>query len=234
MSKLLENTYVRYGIALAIGAALGAIFYPTKSIEREIEKKYRAEKIKLIKELNTVKSKSREEKQELSSKISKIELESQQKISSLRIENRSLKQKVTERKLKIVKPDGTIVEQSFKESNTEAVSRVITDVRQEFNTKVKSIESKWKKIHEKRVTSIKEKYEKKIQEKDKVITSYKKKESIKVNPRKFGIAFGIMADDQYYSNISYDVYGPWFLNLQVESSKNLDRGSGGVGVGLKF
>lgn len=234
MKKILENQLVRYTIVLAIGIGLGAIFYPTKNIEREISKKYEKQ-ISSMKSLFSVKEHMyKADIVNTEAKLKSFELESQKKISSLTIENKSLKQKVTERKLKIVKPDGTIIEQSFKESDTEAVSRMITDIRQEFNTKVKSIENKWKRVHEKRVTAIKEKFEKKIEEKEKMISEYKKKESIKVNPRNFGVAFGVMSDDQYYSNISYDVFGPVFLNLQIESHNAFQDGSGGIGVGFRF
>lgn len=234
MKKILENKFIQFGIVLAVGIAIGTIFYPTKNIEKEIEKKYQAEKTKLIEDFKTINNRIEKEKTELSQKVLEIQSESQNKISSLRIENNSLKQKVKERKLKIVKPDGTVVEESYKESETEAVSKVITDVRQEFNTKVKSIENKWKNVHEKRVIEIKEKYESKLQEKEQIIASMRSKEKIQVNPRQFSLAFGIMTDNQYYSNISYDVYGPWFLNLQVESDKQFQEGSGGIGLGWRF
>lgn len=234
MKKALNNPLIRYALILVLGVAIGAIFYPTKHIEREIEQKYQS-KIQRIKEetkLREIIFKDAIDKQ-IALSI-KIEKESNEKISSLKIENNSLKQKVKERKLKIVKPDGTVVEESFRESETEAVSRIITDVRQEFNTKVKSIENKWKKVHEKRVTDIKEKYENKLEEKQKIIAEYKKKESIKVNPRSFGLAAGVMSDNHIYTNISYDIFGPLFLNVQMEYSKNFENNAGGIGLGLRF
>lgn len=234
MKKVLNNPLIRHSLILVLGVAIGAIFYPTKHIEREIEQKYQS-KIQRIKEESKFKEVVYKDAIDKQIALSiKIERESNEKISSLKIENNSLKQKVKERKLKIVKPDGTVVEESFRESETEAVSRVITDVRQEFNTKVKSIENKWKKVHEKRVVEIKEKYEKKLEEKQKIIAEYKKKESIKVNPRSFGLAAGVMSDNQYYGNISYDVFGPLFLNLQIESDRNFQDSSGGIGLGFRF
>lgn len=234
MKKLLDNELVRHAIVLVIGVTVGVIFYPTKSIEREIEQKYKSEKQRLIEDFNTINNRLERERSELFEELREVETITNHKIAALRIENRSLKQKVKERKLKIVKPDGTVVEESFMESETEAVSRVITDVRTEFNTKVKSIENKWKRVHEKRIVEIKEKYESKLEEKEKVIAEYKKKETIRTNPRSFGIAAGVMSNDQYYGNISYDVFGPFFLNLQIESDKSFEESSGGFGLGLRF
>lgn len=234
MNKLLQNTYVRYGVALAIGAAISAIFYPTKSIEREIEAKYESKKELLIEDFKTINNRIEKEKTELSQEVKQLQIESSAKISSLKVENTQLKSKVKESKFKIVRPDGTVEEKWFKESETDIVSSTITSIKSEYARKVKSIENKWKTVHTKRVKIIKENYEKKLQEKETVIASYKKKESIQINPRSFGVAFGVMSDDQYYGNISYDVYGPWFLNLQVESDQEFQNGSGGFGLGLRF
>lgn len=234
MNKILENKFFRHSVVLVIGAVIGVLFYPAKRTQKEIEQKYQAQIEYLKKE-----SKAKEDlyKESLDKEIAhsvKVEKEANQKISSLKVENNSLKQKIKEHKIKIVKPDGTIVEESFMESETEMISRVITNIREEFNSKVKSIEEKWKKIHEKKVVEVKQQYESKLQEKENVISEYKKKETVEVNPKNFGIAFGIMSNSQYYGNISYDFLGPLFLNLQLQSAKNLQDSAGGVGIGLRF
>jgi hypothetical protein len=43
-----------------------------------------------------------------------------------------------------------------------------------------------------------------------------------------------MTDDMYYGNVSYDVYGPWFLNLHVEADNEFQNGVGGLGLGWRF
>lgn len=234
MNKLLSNKYIQFIVTIGIGITLGALFYPSKTIERELETKYERKIERLVDEHSKKTSQLTEENKKLSKKITEVQIESSKKVSSLKIENTKLKQKTQERTLKIVKPDGTIVEQTFKESETEVVSKVITDVRQEFVTKVKSIEKKWESIHKKRVSSIKEEYSKKIKEKDKVISSLKQSEKIQINKKSFAVAVGVLRDKGYYTNLSYDLVGPVFINMQLQSDEGFSNNRAGVGVGLKF
>jgi hypothetical protein len=231
--KILNNSVVRYTLILVAGIAIGAIFYPSKSITREEQRKYEREieKLKIQKEVT---EKIFEKKLDEESKShKKYKEETEKKVSVLREENYKLKQKVSEKKFRIVKPDGTIIEKWFKDSEIEQTSSIVTNIKLEFNRKVKSIENKWKKVHEERVVKIKEEFDQKIKEKDHIIASLKKKETIKINERKFGVAVGRMSDEDYYTNISYDIAGPLFLNMQVES--NFDNSSAvGFGIGLRF
>lgn len=234
MNKLLQNTYVRYGLALMIGAAIGAIFYPTKSIEREIESKYQSKIERLESDRRYIEEKySQELRREINSNV-EYRKETNKKISSLKTENTHLKQNVKEKTLKIVKPDGTIVEETFKESETEVVSKVVTSIKQEFNEKVSSIEKKWETVHKKRVRAIIDKHDKEIKQKEEIISSYKKKETIKINHRSFAIAAGKLNDDNYYGNVSYDIFGPVFINGHFEANNKFEVDKLGVGIGLRF
>lgn len=234
MKQLLSNEYVRYTLILLVGVGIGAIFYPTKSIEREIESKYQSKIERVQQERRYIEEKySQELNREIKSNI-EYRKEIEKKMSSLKTENTELKQKVKERKLKIVKPDGTIVEETFKETDTEMVSRVVTEIRSEFNEKVSSIEKKYEKVHEKRVREIKDKYLKKIKEQEQVISEYKKKESIKINERNFGISLGMLDNDDFFSNVSYDIYGPFFLDVHLQSDRELEDKRFGLGLGLRF
>lgn len=232
--KILDNTWFRYLLTLVIGIAIGAVFYPTKNIEREVESKYQSQIETLKSEKNYIQEKySQELNREIKSNIDYRE-EAQRQLISLKTENTQLKQQVKERTLKVVKPDGTIVEETFKESQTEVVTKVITEVKEEFNKKVSSIEAKWEKIHENRVRDIKKKYEQDIKQKEEIISSYKAKEKIEINPKKFSLAVGKMSNSNNYSNLSYDIFGPLFLNMQLESSKDFKDSAAGLGIGIKF
>jgi hypothetical protein len=240
--KILEKPWARYVIVLLVGIAVGAIFYPSKEVTIE-------EKLRLESEITKLQQEKRDIKKDLESKLSIQEASSKEykrqtetRISSLKQENTTLKQKVKERTLKIVKPDGTIVEETVKESQTEIVSRIITDIKTEFNEKVQSIENKWKSIHEKRVVKIRDSYEKKIDEKERKIREYERRKTVKVNPRRFGLSLGYMGDDTYFSSIQYDIFGPMFLDLHFGGSVNrLDSGARnigisetGIGIGIRF
>ena len=234
MNKILSNKYVQWFLILAVGVAIGAVFYPSKTIDRSSESHYKQEIQRLQNENKKIQSKYSLQLEEEKRMSIQYQKSSSEKISSLKQENTQLKQRVKERKIKIVKPDGTIMEETYKESETELISKIVTDIKKEYNDKVSSIENKWQSIHEKRVKSIKEQYSKKIEEKDSIIASLKKEETIKVNQRKFGIAAGVMSNGNYYSNTSYDVFGPMFLNLQLQSNKSFNQSSAGFGLGIRF
>ena len=143
------------------------------------------------------------------------------------------KQKVEEGTLKIVKPDGTIVEKTYKKTETEQISQITTAVRDEFNRKVKSIENKWKKVHAERLTKVKNEFDLKIKEKEKEIYELKKSRVVEINKRNFGISTGFLSNKNYYTGVSYDIYGPFFLDLHTESDFKGDFAIGG-GIGLRF
>ena len=232
--KILQNEFVRYALILVVGVSIGAIFYPSKTITREETLKYDQQITKLQTEKEVTK-KFYETKLSSELKVNReLQSESTSKVNELRKENFKLKQKVSEKKFKIVRPDGTVEEKWFKESETEVVASVVSEIKQEFNTKVKSIESKWKRIHESRVAKIKKDFEKKLSEKSTVKIEHTKKEKIEINKRKFGIAGGVMNDNKFYTNISYDIFGPIFLNLQFETDKEIDGKSAGIGIGMRF
>ena len=232
--KILNNPWVRYTLTLVVGVTVGAIFYPTKNIEREIESKYQRQVETLKEERNYIQEKySAELNREIKSNI-EYRKQTEQKISSLRTENTRLQSQMKKRKLKIVKPDGTIVEETFEESQTEVVSQVVTSIKQEYSQKVQSIENKWKRVHERRIRDIKASYEKKIAEKENVISSLKKKEEIEINPRSFSIGVGALTDGNYYGNASYDIFGPVFINGHFDTNKEFNDNRAGIGFGLRF
>lgn len=232
--KIFNNMWVKYIVILFIGVTIGSIFYPSKSITREEVAKYEAKIEKVQEEKREAVSRAMSVVNEKSEQHKEFKRESEHKISSLRTENTHLKQKTKERIVKIIKPDGTITEEIVRESDTEVVSQIVTDIKQEFNEKVSSIEKKWKTIHTKRVTTIRDTYEKKLAEKQHIVDEYSKKETIKINERKFGISLGYTSYDKYFSSISYDMYGPFFLDLHIESNKGFSDTGGGIGIGFRF
>lgn len=221
-------------LCLLGGIAIGAIFYPSKTITREVEARYES----TIDRLENEKKSEREQFAEILTKREtehkEYRRETDQKMSSLRTENTELKQKTKETIVKIVKPDGTITEKTIRTSDTQVVSQIVTDIKQEFNEKVSSIEEKWKQVHEDRVKDIKKDYERQLEEKQKEISYYSKKETIKVNERKFGVSLGYTKNDTYFSSITYSVFGPFFLDVHLEADPKFVNSNGGVGLGFSF
>ena len=241
MKDLLKNRVVQLLLALIAGIAIGAIFYPTKNIEREIKQvereKYQQEKEKLQSEHSLTLKDLREDHQEEVSQLRSYEMESRQKIEQLTTENRRLKESSKKQRFKIVKPDGTIVEREYEETNREEVTEIVTEIRQEFDVKIKETEEKWKKVHAQRIVKIKEQHEKEIQERELVLKEKIKelelRETIEVNPKKLRLELGMTTDRDYHAHGSYTLWGPLNLGIGIQlSEEEFDDISFGLGIDL--
>ena len=232
--KIFENQFVRYALILLIGIGIGAIFYPSKTITKEevYTMEQKIERLETEKREETKVMKALLDISEFKSKL--IKEESEKKVESLKEENFKLKHKVSEKRFKIVRPDGTIEEKWFKESETDVVSSVVTKIKSEFTRKVQSIENKWRKIHEQRISKIKQTYEKKIAERSVRQVRKVTKEKTEINKRSFGMSLGLTSQKDIFSSVIYDVYGPFFLDLHLESDREFEDKEIGLGIGLRF
>jgi chromosome segregation ATPase len=235
MAKLLENQLVRYALVLLGGITIGALFYPTKKIEEKITQKYEQQISKMKEEhAKEVSSTKEEHSAQVKNVTTKLE-ESERKISVLTVQVRDLKVKVRTAKYKIVRPDGTIEEKEFTESESEESTKIITQIQEEFKTKVSQIEERWSDIHKTRVTEIKKEFDKKESEYQKTIASLEKSKKTSINEKSFGLEAGIMSDKNYYGHATMDLWGPIFVGVHgtVGAKDNTDN-SLGAGIGLRF
>lgn len=226
-----QNKLVQLGLVFIIGIAVGTIFYPTKSIEEKLTQKHQEEIIRIkeqsSKELAVEQTKTTQVSQQLSS----YKQETETKLSKLTIENTSLKKHQKTSYFKIVRPDGTIEIRKFSESESEASAQITTQIQQEFKQKIESIEMKWSKIHEDRVTKITKDYASKEQEYKKTIDELQKSKITKINEKHLGIEAGFLSNSNYYGHATYDVFGPIFIGIQAETGKSSTIGGG---IGVKF
>lgn len=234
MSKLLKNRWVQNIILLIVGVAIGSIFYPSKTEVEEMTRKYEERITRLNTEKTKLDKKFSDTIMMYENEIREVTINSERRLFTLKEENTRLKSKITEKKFKIVKPDGTIEERWFKESETDMITSTVTKIRSEFTRKVKEIENKWKVAHEKRVAVIKADYEKKLAESESRNSQSHYKRKTEINKRRFGVSFGLMTNNAYYSNISYDIFGPVFLDLHLQSDKQFQNRGAGLGIGLRF
>jgi len=240
--QFLKNKWVQCMLAFVIGASIGVIFYPSKTTEFR-------EKIHTLEEtvkshertIDEQQSKTREDKTALQRSEASLKDYKETvniKIESLRTENSSLKRHAKRKKFRIVKPDGTIIEKEYEESSSEEITSVITEVRQEFDRKVKSIESKWKQIHKTRVLEIKETYEKKLLEKDEEIRyiekEVEKEKIVKINEKKLRTEAGYSTDDKIYTHFSYPLWGPVFVGGGFSADVNMEEPEARIGIGISW
>lgn len=233
MKELLKNKAVQIGLAVLIGAAIGALFYPTKRIEERVKQEYQEK-------LDTQKEEHRQVESQLNEKIDSLEeekvtlrIETSEKIHKLQFKVRELQAKKTETYYKIVKPDGTVEERRFKESEVNESTRVITEVRREFDQKVSQIEERWKKVHIERVKALKEEFDSKEKTLQEKIAKLESEKITDINPKKYGLEVGYKSDSQYYIHGNIDVFGPVFIGVHTDTNFANEH-SVGAGIGLRF
>ena len=240
--EMLKNKYVQVLGALFIGITIGAVFYPTSEIiettEKRVEKKYE-EKITKINEEHTKSTKSLTDTINTMTKSrTKYEEEVSKSKSSYEKTIRDLKSKVTEKTYKLIKPDGTIIEKSFKHSETEEHNAYVKSVTEEFNRKIQSIEDRWEDIHKKRVAVVKEesdryhkeKYDKKLEERMEEHIS----KITRTNMKKYNLELGYTSSEKLYLHSSYNMWGPVLIGAHVDGKTGATDMSAGLGLGISF
>lgn len=241
LTNLIQQKWFQLVACLLAGITVGALFYPQTRTEERVREEMKQEYTLKEEELS---KKHSLETQELQEKLtteenSHKEFESQttHKIESLTTENTQLKQSSRKSKFKLIKPDGTIVEKEFEESNSESSQTVVTQIREEFDQKVKSIEDKWKKIHEERVSKMQAEFAeelKKAKAETNTVTVVKESEKItETNKKKFRPEIGITTNKDIYGHVSYTIWGPMFLGGGVSGSTH-GFGDARLGVGVEF
>jgi len=187
LKVLWQYDWFKVTSSVLLGAVVGVVFYPSKTItERETLKLKESYELKI----SEIQKTHTEESAKLSEKLTaeesarkSLEVETAKKLELLTQENKSLKLSSKKQKFKLVKPDGTIIEKEMEQSNSEEVSSVVTSIKQEFSQKIKSIEERWKKVHEERVAELKKKFDQDIEKaranKRSLRRSLKKKRSLR-------------------------------------------------------
>jgi hypothetical protein len=245
IKTLWQYDWFKITSSLLIGSVIGVVFYPTKTtIERETLKLKETYELKIselqkthVEEVAKLNEKAVSE--ETTHKT--IESETSKKLELLTQENRSLKQSSKKQKFKLVKPDGTIIEKEMEQSNSEEVSSVVTSIKEEFNEKVKSIEDKWKKVHQERIVELKKKFDQDIEKtksEQKVVEKIIEKEKIvEVNKKKLRPELGVSYNKDKvalgYFHLSYPISGPIFIGGGV-SGNQTRVGEIQLGIGLEL
>jgi hypothetical protein len=244
LKQLWQYDWFKITSALLLGAAIGVVFYPSKTItERETSKLRETYDLKIsdIQKTHAEETKTLQNRVESEESARKtLEIETTKKVESLTQENKSLKQSSKKQKFKLVKPDGTIIEKEMEQSNSEEVSSVVTSIKEEFTNKVKSIEEKWKKVHEERIVELKKKFDQdveKVKSEQKVVEKIVEKEKIvEVNKKKLRPEIGAVynGDDLLgYLHLSYPIVGPVFIGGGASANKT-KFGEVQLGLGLEL
>jgi hypothetical protein len=241
LKELAKQKWIQLVGALALGITVGAVFYPQSRTEERIRQELHEEyKLSIEESKKTFDKREEELREEIrlqEQSHREYTEETQHKLEKLTQENSSLKQSVKKKKLKIVKPDGTIVEQEVEESNTEQTHSIVTQVKEEFTRKVQEIEDRWKKLHQERVAEItaehKAELEKVRSEQKTVEVIVEKEKIVETNPKKLRPEIGVTTDRNLYLHGTYSLWGPVFIGGGV-SGTHERFGDGRLGLGLEF
>ena len=232
-----DNAWVRYVGLFMLGCAIGAIFYPSKTIIREVKVEDTEKIERLTKELTNTK-KEHADKLDQQEKTSKKKItEFSSKVTSLKSEVHDLKSKVKTSYYKLIKPDGTIEERRFTESEVTESTKVVESIRSEFNKKVTEIEDKWMTIHRERLTKITVEHKKEVDEYIERIHKLESKEEIKINERNTQVELGMLTNSNYYMHVTRELFGPFFLGVHTQAGFGLVDDPGvaiGGGLGLRW
>lgn len=226
-----NSRLTQFLLVLLVGMAIGAIFYPTKHIEERERQKHELETKTLSEQHSRELSKLQETLDKTVQQSTEYRQETEHRINILITENRTLKSHQRVSTYKLVKPDGTIEEKTFTETDIDESKQVITSIQEEFKQKVASIETKWETIHKERMQAIKKEFDSKEETYKKQIDELEKSKVVDVNKRSFGIEAGLMTSGNYYGHATYDFFGPFFLGFQGQFGQS---SAAGAGLGLRF
>lgn len=226
LRKLIKKRSVQLLLAALVGAALSAAL-ASKSTSYRYEKTLEEQRSRYERQLKTLNEQLASSEAELERYIS----ESSRQLAMLKQENRRLRTSMKKNRLKIVKPDGTIIEKEYEEAKSDEVTSVVTSIKEEYVRKVRSIESKWKKVHLKRIAEIKKEYEERLKKRTKVV----ERKTVKINEKKIRSEVGLSSERTVYTHTTYNFAPPFFIG--GGSSFRLDDRNFHeirIGVGMEF
>lgn len=232
VSAILQNQVVRCILCLVAGVAIGAVFYPTKSIKESLEKTHQEE----ISQLKQTFSQQQQMTAEIYSKTlseykSKQE-ETQHKVDTLTTQITTMKSQQKTSYYKLVKPDGTVEIRKATESDTEESNQIVTQIHEEFQQKITSIEKKWEDIHTKKVQELQSTFASKEESYKKEIDTLKQTKEVEVNKKSFGVELGETIEKNTYLHATGDIFGPVFMGIHGEYGS--DHKDIGAGIGIRF
>lgn len=228
---LRENESARLILAILIGAVVGVIFYPTKTIQERERQKHEQELVALKEQHIKETSLDKQKIDALKEQNMSLKVETEKKITSLNTQIRDLKSKQKTAYYKIVRPDGTIEIKKFTESEIDESNKVVSKIQEEYKQKVELLEQKWETIHQERVVLLKKEFDQKESSYKKKISELEYDRKIETNKKDFGLEAGITTDKTYYSHATYTFLGPLFLGLDLDFSNPMRAGAG---LGIRF
>jgi myosin heavy subunit len=229
--ELLKNRYAQLAAAVLAGALLTALLYPSSQTTESIKQEYQTLMDKKVQEQKDITSSVTKSLDEMSQNFKTLNDQYTSKVSELNQTISQMSSHKTEIHYKITKPDGTIEERSYFESEDTASTQMISEMKSDYERKLQQTESDLQQKHDQELTQIKSTYSLQVAELNQTISKLEKDKTVIVNPKKWGFELGATADMTAYLHTSYVFWGPLFIGSHYEIDRN-KKTNVGAGLGI--
>jgi len=218
--------------AFAAGALMCTLLYPTKTITSKITQDYETK----IQQLET------QHKTEVTSLQTKVDSLTQSnkslteryeaKITQLNLQIQTYSSQRIEVHYKLTKPDGTIEERSYLQTQDQATQTMMSEMKSEYDRQLLQTQSEYQRKSEELVSQTRLEYQMKIDTLKTELSKYTSSSTVTVNAKKLGLELGYNTDFRTYLHGTYDIWGPIFIGGQID--KGTTSSGGGFDIGVRF
>jgi hypothetical protein len=228
-----SHPVAQFVLVFIAGVAIGALFYPTKRIEDRVHQQDQLIIDKLTTEKEEIRTTLTQQITSITQQKNEMQLSMTQQLMELRLEVKELQSKKKEVWYKIVKPDGTIEERRYSESEVNESSQVISSVQQEYEKKITELNTQWQKTVDSKLQEQQVQFDKINKENERKISELESSHTVTINEKKYGLEVGYLTSAQYYGHVNVDLFGPIFIGAHVNTNLT-NSTSVGAGLGIRF
>ena len=230
---LLQNRYAQLVVVCAAGALIAILVTPSSQTTESIKQEYQQIMDKKVQEQKDITTAVTKNLDEMNQKYKSLNEQYTSKVSELTSTIASMSSHKTEIRYKITKPDGTIEERSFFESEDTASTQMVSELKSDYEHKLEQAESTLNEKHSQEVTQIKNTYSLQIAELKTTISTLEKEKSVTVNPKKWGAELGVTSAMTAYLHTSYVFWGPVYVGSHYEMDRD-KKTTVGAGLGINL
>lgn len=228
---ILNNKYVQLGAAVLAGALITALLYPSSQTTESIRQEYQTLMDKKVQEQKDITTAVTKNLDEMSQKNKTLSDQYTSKVSELQQTISQMSSHRTEITYKITRPDGTIEERRYFESEDTASTQMITELKSDYERRIQQVESDLQQKHSQELAQTTTRYSLQIAELNKTISKLEKETTVTINPKKWGFELGATSDMTAYLHTSYVFWGPMYIGSHYEVDRN-KKTSVGAGLGI--
>ena len=232
VKEVLKNGYVQLALTFVAGLVIGALFYPSRTIVKEVKIEDTTRIEKLQHEKDSMELNHKEQINAMQEAMRNTQHEYTQQIDKLTSQIRTLKSKSKTSYYKIVKPDGTVEIRKETSNDTEESEQLAQTYKQQYEEKLKEVETKWQTISEQKVEQVKQVYEEKIKSLEIEHHDEDRYSKEEINKRSTGFEVGYLSSKNYCLHVDRDVFGPVYFGVHGEMGPA--GSAAGAGFGMRW